>query len=100
MERWSRDIILGRGFNSQPEDFELRFSQLVPGWVLKCISFWHSKGHFLTRLKNEPSRKFIDVKCLKIDLVWAVKSSKKYIESSKRALSHIKKLIKHVFILF
>ena len=37
---------------------------------------------------------------LKIDLVWAVKSSKKYIENGKRALSHIKTLIKHVFLLF
>ena len=30
----------------------------------------------------------------------AVKSSKKYIENGKRALSHIKTLIKHVFRLF
>ena len=37
---------------------------------------------------------------MKIDLVWAVKSSKKYIENGKRALSHIKTLIKHVFLLF
>ena len=51
-------------------------------------------------LKNEPFRKFIDVKFLKIDLVWAVESSKKYIENGKRALSHIKTLIKHVFLLF
>ena len=54
----------------------------------------------LNGLKNEPFRKFIDVKILKIDLVWAVKSSQKYIENGKRALSHIKTLIKHVFLLF
>ena len=50
--------------------------------------------------KNEPFRKFIDVNILKIDLVSAVKSSKKFIENGKRALSHINTLIKHVFLLF
>ena len=54
----------------------------------------------LNGFKNEPFRKFIDVIILKIDLVWAVKSSKKYIENGKRALSHIKTLIKHVFLMF
>ena len=55
----------------------------------------------LNGYKNEPFRKFIDVNILKIDLVWAVKSSRKYIENGKRALSHIiKDIIKHVFILF
>ena len=34
--------------------------------------------------KNEPFRKFIDVTILKIDLVWTVKSSKKFIENGKR----------------
>ena len=54
----------------------------------------------LNGFKNEPFRKFIDVKILMIDLVLAVKSSKTYIENGKRALSHIKTLIKHVIILF
>ena len=34
--------------------------------------------------KNEQFRKFIDVKILKIDLVWDVKSNKKFIENGKR----------------
>ena len=38
----------------------------------------------LNGLKNETFRKFIDVKILKIELVWAVKSSKKFIENGKR----------------
>ena len=50
--------------------------------------------------KNEPFRKFIDVNILKIDLVWAVKSRKKFIENGKRSLPHIKTLVKHVFLLF
>ena len=54
----------------------------------------------LNGFKNEPFRKFIDVKILKIDLVCALKSSKKYIENGKRALSRIKTLIKHAFLLF
>ena len=54
----------------------------------------------LNGFKNESFRKFIDENIFKIDLVWAVKSSRKYIENGKRALSHIKTLIKHVFLLF
>ena len=34
--------------------------------------------------KNEPFRKFIDVNILKIDLVWAIKSRKKFIGNGKR----------------
>ena len=41
----------------------------------------------LNRLKNEPFRKFIDEEILKMDLVWLVKSSKKFIENEKRVLS-------------
>ena len=36
---------------------------------------------FLYGFKNKPFRKFIDVKILKIDLVWAIKSRKKFIEN-------------------
>ena len=38
----------------------------------------------LNGLKNETFRKFTDVKILKIELVWVVKSSKKFIENGKR----------------
>ena len=41
----------------------------------------------LNDFKSEPFRKFIDVNILKIDLVWAVKPSKKFIENSKRVSS-------------
>ena len=50
--------------------------------------------------KNEPFRKFIDVNILKIDLVWAVKSRKKFIENGKRVFITYKDIIKHVFVLF
>ena len=46
-------------------------------------------------LKNEPFRKFIDVKSLKIDLVWAVKSRKIFFENGKRVFKET--LIKQVF---
>ena len=48
--------------------------------------------------KNEPFRKFVDVKILKIDLVWAVKSRKKFIENGQRVFITYKD-IKHVFLL-
>ena len=38
----------------------------------------------LKGFKNEPFRKFICVKILKIDIVWAVKSRKKFFENGKR----------------
>ena len=38
---------------------------------------------------NEPFRKFLDVKILKIDLVLAVKSRTKFIENGKRSLIFI-----------
>ena len=44
--------------------------------------------------------KFIDVKILKFDLVWAVKNNKIFIENGKRVSSTYKDIIKHRFIFF
>ena len=46
--------------------------------------------------KNESFRKFIDVKILKIDLVWAVKSRKKFIENGKR-VKHVQYFFCFIF---
>ena len=90
-------------------DFELLYNKqagmFYQVWKHEAIAecFIQDKTNTASLLivyENEPFRKFIDVKILKIDLVWAVKSMKKFIENGKRSLLHMKTFIKHAFILF
>ena len=55
----------------------------------------------LNDFKNEPFYEFIgEVKKMKINFIWDVKTSEKFTLSASVSLSHIRTLIKHGFILF
>ena len=57
VERWSRDP----GYDSQPEGLGVAFFATSPGWVLNCISFWHSNLPYFKTIY--PDNSFIPPKC-------------------------------------